>query len=435
MLFRILRVLELIARIMAGRLPTKACSACAMAKRRCERQKPCCSRCRKRGIECRYPPPRRTNFVLCEGEYSSPVAADVLPYGNQLCVYSAANQSSRAEDGRLVLGPSPSSPGTSVDNQVPSTWFTSQHTWEILPLPQAEYGSFAATDLRRTILRIHEWLRQWIEKESNPFIHSHLYQTRFPRSVQDAYTALSSYFNKTASNERIVLRIIEDRAKLLVSEQGRDSGATSPESVAMNSVSLDSLEQLARVHALLVYQIIGLCDGDIRLRHLAESYIPVLDSWLQQMIEQASQTTCLGSFMVSPAHEKALAGLSLSDIERGSNLLWYSWILAESIRRTWIIASGLQTIYLAIQQGRAVPCKGSMVFTTRGGVWEAQSAPAWEKLCAEVNVGLMQISEMDRLLAESTPEDVNDFTKMIFESAFGGNIVERWELKYKTNSG
>jgi len=41
-----------------------------------------------------------------------------------------------------------------------------------------------------------------------------------------------------------------------------------------------------------------------------------------------------------------------------------------------------------------------MAFTTGKGVWEAQPALAWEKLCSEVNVGLIQMAEADKLFTK-----------------------------------
>ncbi|KAK9318861.1 hypothetical protein V1517DRAFT_334384 [Lipomyces orientalis] len=408
---------------MARVLKTKACDACAMAKRRCGKQTPDCLRCRRRGIECTYPPAKPTSFVLCGGDDTFSVEHDILPYITpQLCAYSPGFQTTAADDTRLPLGLDlPGLSSALVDNQLASSWFTSIDTWTIDHVPQAENDSFRIIDLERHIITIHRWLTQWVEKGSNPFIHSRLYRTRFPRCVQDAYTALSCYVHKTASNKHTIFQIIEDRAKQLLVEHGVISADSSLENISTSSVNLDSLEHVARVQALLVYQVLGLYDGDIRLRHLAESHIPVLNSWMQQMVEHASQAVCLGGSVISSAHEQTAVGFSLS-----KNLLWYSWILAESIRRTWVVASGIQGIYLMIQQGRGVHCQGGMMFTTRQGVWEAESALAWEKLCSEVNVGLLQIAEADKLFTEVAPEDVNDFAKLMLEVAFGIERMERW---------
>jgi hypothetical protein len=194
----------------------------------------------------------------------------------------------------------------------------------------------------------------------------------------------------------------------------------------MRSIALDSLEHIARVHALLVYQFLGLYDGDIRLRHLSETYIPVLNRWMREMVQHISQAACLGGSVISATYEQTAAGFSQFCIPQDENLLWYAWIVAESVRRTWVIGSGVQVIFLVLQQGVAVPCQGGMMFTTRQGVWEAQSAVAWEKLCSEGPVGLMQAADADRLFTEAAVEDVNEFTKAVLEITFGKESMERW---------
>jgi hypothetical protein len=227
----------------------------------------------------------------------------------------------------------------------------------------------------------------------------------------------------------MVFRIIEERAKGLVAEAGLPSADSSAKINSGGSMPLDPFEHIARVHALLVYQAIGLYDGDIRLRHLSERHIPVLKSWLLEMVQSASQATNLGRSVLSSTSEKPSAHFTSSYIAQNEGLLWYSWILAESVRRTWVIGSAVQVILLVLRGEMAPPCQGGMMFTTRKGVWEAPSAVAWEKLCSDVHVGLMQMAESDRLFAEVPPEEVNEFTKVILEITFGRDRMERWGVQ------
>lgn len=416
---------------MATTLESKACEACAKAKRRCDRELPHCLRCRGRAIECTYPPTKPTCFVLCEGDDPAPVTYDILPcdiFRSSKCYPVVQDQ--RIDTTRQTLGLGiPGFSSDLVDNRLYSSWFTSSETWEIDRFLKVEHNPFSVMGLKRLIIKIHQWLTDWVEKGSNPFIHSRLYKTRFPRCVQDAYTALSCYLHKTASNEQTIFHIIEDRAKQLVLEHSTLVADPLLADVNSSSVTIDSFEHLSRVHALLIYQVLCLYDGDIRLRHVAESHIPVLTSWMEEMVEHASHAVCLGDFLISSTQEQTEIGSSLSDIAHCENLLWYSWILAESIRRTWLVAAGIQGTYLVIQQGRPVPCQGGMMFTTRQGVWDAQSAMVWEKLCSEVNVGFMQVAEADRLFTEVTPEHVDDFTLLILQATFGEEKMERWRIQ------
>jgi hypothetical protein len=412
--------------MMARVLETKACASCSMAKRRCGRQTPHCLRCRTRGIECTYPPTKPTQFVLCREDDTLHVEPESsLCNTLQAPAFSPGLQIRGAADTRLSLGPDFSGlSGSLIDDRLASSWFASVETWKIR-YPQANQNPLSVPDLKRHIRQIRQWLTEWVEKGSNPFIHARLYRTRFLRCIQDAYAALSCYLNKTEANGQTVFQIIEDHATELVAKYSFPSADSSEEN-GLSSIALDSLEHIARVHALLVYQFLGLYDGDIRLRHLAETYIPVLNRWMREMVQHTSQAACLGGSIISSTYEQTAAGLGPSYILEGENLLWYAWIAAESVRRTWVIGAGIQVIFLVLQQGGAVPCQGGMMFTTRQGVWEAQSAVVWENLCSEAPVGLMQMAEADRLFTEATAEEVNEFTKAVLEITFGRERMERW---------
>lgn len=407
---------------MAGSFSTGACGACARAKRRCGKQTPRCQRCDRRGVECKYPPKKPTCFIICEQEEAFPVFQSVVPYNNHLYppVRSLSPTIKQTDFAGTPLYPSPvGSSQCLFDIAIASSWFASPETWTVGRFPKVEGVSFSIADLRRYIRRILQWLTQWVDKGSNEFIHPQLYSNRFPRSIQDAYMALSCYVRRTKVNEQIIFRTIEDRAKGLVDEY--TSSPTNPWPRLT-----DPLENLARVQALLVYQVICLYDGDIRLRHLAETHIPILTTWVHEMIEQVSQTPCLGLSLISPAHSQS----SIDDYNQISShscdLLWYSYILSESTRRTRFIASSLQTIYAMIQMGQIFSCPGSVMFSTRKGIWEARSAREWEELCSEVSVGFVSLEESERLFVEAKPDEVNNFSKVFLEAAFGIERVERW---------
>jgi hypothetical protein len=256
------------------------------------------------------------------------------------------------------------------NNTLASTWFTSMDTWEVRSPTSDQILPVSAIDLKGHTITIFRWLSQWIDEGSCPFVHSELYHQRFPKCLQEAYVTLSSYIHRTPSNERIVFRIIEEQAVTLVREQSGVNKASAQTLIDERTrPPLDALEHLARVYALLIYQAIGLYDGDIRLRHIAEQHIPILESWMQQLLLHTRQTVFLGASIIVPSQvPNAVLGHTLSGTPLAQNLLWYTWILAESIRRTWIVASGLQAAYLIAREGCPVACQGGMMFTTRKGV-------------------------------------------------------------------
>ncbi|EXJ93471.1 hypothetical protein A1O1_01863 [Capronia coronata CBS 617.96] len=451
----------------------RACRPCATAKRRCGKQTPQCSRCASQGLECTYPPPRPSCFVLCsdEDEEQTPSTVplehtlehDVLPYYDNALqrslIPSTATTSPMPRAGLEGIGSISLCPGlnfvsdpTYDSPRAATSWFTSPETWEIVHFPQAKMAPVSGTGLKRYLSIIQRWFVQWAETGSTTFVHRHLYRNTCPPCIQDAYSTLTCYLHKTAWNEHIILQMIEDRVRRLVEDH---EGVKEPAELRSGSITaqngtknqstttpLDALGHLSRVQALMVYQFLGLFDGDIRLRHLAEKRIPLLESWLQQMLDHARQTVSwLGESIMSPTpspspsldHHRSSSpyrrrgskGVREPGPESGfdwdhcQNVLWYSWIMAESIRRTQIVGSSINSVYLTMQQGRPTGCRGSLMFTTRHGAWEADSAPAWEKLCLEVNIGLMQSAEVDTLLIQSKPEEVNDFAKDLLDAILG----------------
>ena len=281
----------------------------------------------------------------------------------------------------------------------------------------------SAADLKHATATVHQWLAQWVDGDSNPFIHHQLYRNRFPQCIQDAYMALSCYLHRKSSNEQAIFQIIEDKAQQLA-EQDTLSAESALGITSLNSASLDPLTHLARAQALLIYQLIGLYDGNIRLRCIAESHIPVLNSWMHQAVDHASQCNSLGSFLVSSS---SCAEAAANDLP-WERLVWYSWIFAESLRRTWLVVSAIHGVYLSSQDGVA-HCLGGMMFTSRQGFWEAPSALVWQKRCSEVYGGLVRLTETDKLFTMVAPEDLDDFAKLVLEVTFGMEQMERWGVK------
>ncbi|KAL9077949.1 MAG: hypothetical protein Q9157_003131 [Trypethelium eluteriae] len=311
------------------------------------------------------------------------------------------------------------------DDRLASWWFISPDTWLIDHVPEGkEIRPRSPADLKYAVTTVHGWLGQWVDGYSNPFIHHELYRHRSPKCIQDAYMALSCYLHRNPSNEQAIFQIIQDRARQLVEQNTLPAGSPS----RVDPTNLDPLIHLARAQALLVYQLIGLYDGNIRLRCIAESHIPVLNSWMRQAVDQASQSDSLGSYLVSSScAERAANRLSWE------TFVWYSWILAESLRRTWLVVSAIQAAYLTSQDGVAY-CLGGMMFTSREGFWEAPSALVWQRRCSEVYGGLVRLTETDKLFAMVAPEDLNDFAKLALGITFGMEQMERWGVATSDSS-
>ncbi|KAK4690466.1 hypothetical protein P7C71_g6332, partial [Lecanoromycetidae sp. Uapishka_2] len=407
-----------------------ACSACAKSKRKCGRQIPSCARCANRSRLCVYPP-----SISKAASSSRPLLSDALR-SSVPRVEVAANASSRAANSILENNPmldlafplmdsdftvqsslnqTPSAPATRAD------WFLAPETWRVshrvdtladMPVGKATIKKYVAV--------LQSWFERWVTTGSNPFIHACLYSTNFPACVQVAYTTLASYVHRTPANADTVLQIVEDRSNDLLRENKAVLDRVGAEEwVDGGEQDIDLFAQLTRLQALMVYQIIGLFDGDIRSRHVAEGHMAVLNSWAGRLLHSAAKT--LSNTRTAAMHLAGCLPTPFTYLQQQ----WYLWILSESIRRSWLVAVSLSPIFFALQQ-RWSACPGGIMYTNRSGLWNAASATEWEKQCLEGNVAFLQRFECARLFDDAEPADIDEFGTAMLEITFNGELFAKW---------
>lgn len=426
----------------------KACDACAKSKRKCGKEIPACHRCSSRGIDCVYSPARPSAFVRLQ-DNSTPGESCPTPTPTPSSISYRDNNSSTWDPN--VLFPTLTEfdiplPLNSTDlrldhycqpapiaKHLNCDWFMSQRTWESpahLPGPCDIYTTappYAATALNRFLKSIHQRVGEWVLKASNDFVHRQLYAFNNPRCIQDVYTALALYLAKTPENEDIVYRTLGDRVKQLLQDQEKHN----------TSSSLDVFNHLARCQALLVYQIIGLLDGDIRLRGSAEDRRATMELWLDQLLEAmtTASTFCPPNGDTNIISVAKALGIGIKDMLTDDHMVqcptireetvWHIWIFTESLRRTWIVSMALHTSYHAVRSGWATCCR-SMKVTARKGVWEAPTSYVWGQRCMTQDILFIEGTEMEKLFTQVRPDEVDYFAKWCMEITYGSERMERW---------
>ncbi|KAF2815385.1 uncharacterized protein BDZ99DRAFT_459269 [Mytilinidion resinicola] len=386
-------------------------------------------------MSCVYPPRRRT------ASSSRPLLSDALRGSvprveDGLLAEVTANTSSRTanliltDDLMLDLefplmdsdfaAPSsliqtPSAPVTRED------WFLAPETWKISHKRDTSAAvAVGKATMKKYVAVLQSWFERWVTTSSNPFIHARLYSANSPACVQVAYATLASYIHRTPANADTVLQIVEDRSNDLLRENGAILDRVGAEAWAdRGEQDVDLFAQLTRLHALMVYQIIGLFDGDIRSRHVAEGHMAVQDSWAGKLLHSAAKA--LSNTHAAATH---LVGC-LPRPSTYSQQQWYLWILSESIRRTWLVAVSLSPVFSALQQCWSA-CPGGVMYTNRSGLWNAASATEWEKQCLERNVAFLQRFECARLLDDAEPADIDEFGTAMLDMTFNGELLEKW---------
>ncbi|KAH7087179.1 hypothetical protein FB567DRAFT_61208 [Paraphoma chrysanthemicola] len=389
---------------MIERLEVKACTNCAKSRKKCGKQRPECMRCRTKHLSCHYPAAKRTQFItLCDVDNNVSI-----PPSTSL---SHARSDSLPSTLNFTL--------PFLEAPTPSSWFAAPSTWIVDPPPPylaSNASRFSSSDFAYCLDCVTGWLKQWVETGSCPFIHSRLYTICFPPAIQSAYMALSTYLHKTPANSGIVCRIVEQRATELVREGLVDDPSASA-----------GLQNVARVQALLIYQCIGLRDGDLRLRKMAEGHMPVMEEWLNLLMGQMSESLCCNpaSLFTYPIPDpEQVPGSNFPTVPKSQHL-WLSWILAESVRRLWLITAGVQGLYKMFTCPESTrPCMGGTLFTSRRGFWEASSAHIWEKECTVRYSGLVRLTETDKLFSMVPKGELSDFARVVLRCTYGEGWCE-----------
>jgi hypothetical protein len=297
---------------------------------------------------------------------------------------------------------------TSLDGLCGS-WFLSPETFLIDHTPIPMPPNFKASDLDRFIQLLLGWLKTWVLTGSNLFIHHQLYDDRFPICLQIAFTTVLSYFGKTTETSGLILRALNARAAELVADIE-----------AVWTDTMDIVDMLARVQSLLVYQVIGLLDGDLRSRYLAEQRSTLLVNLLGKVLDKASATLS-HDLLASELHGISRTHpTSASYVERE----WRAWVISESVRRTWLLGTGFNSAYDGLTTGWT-SCGGDLMCTTRNGLWGAKTWYDWSKLCMEADVRFVGRFRAEWLF-DVPPDEVDDFVKMLLDVTYGKDRTSMW---------
>jgi hypothetical protein len=415
----------------------RACVFCTRAKRRCDRRAPFCARCTTKGFACKYPAPRiSTLYEVMYTEDGVMSAARATGGGPRETIAETWGDCERVGDyafrGRPPSGSPPyvlpgsflSPSDTASDTRSIIPWYLAPSSWELAHAPYNPCLAFEDDSLKSFINTLQSWMKQWTSQGHCAFINRALYSVDLPPPIQDAYTTLTAYQAKTPETERMILRIAKERASNLIQSQPPEPAGA----------MLGTAMHLARTQALIIYTAICLFDGDINARAQAEHGLEVLLSWGYLLLQSASlDTYSQGSWNTLQSHggfpDESIS-FNVMSIGGDLNSVWYTWVFAESIRRTYLISVLLMTIYSTLKAGWS-GCPGGVTFTGDEGLWDAPSAYAWGRIIGTVKenkMGFVPICshKMGDVLIDRESADVDDFTHASLIAVMGLERVERW---------
>ncbi|KAJ3496847.1 hypothetical protein NLG97_g2354 [Lecanicillium saksenae] len=451
----------------------KACLPCASAKRRCDKSLPACRRCVDRTIRCHYPAIRP--YARCPREVRDAAVADASLDTRRFpsqeapptrlaeidtgavqdggCAFLAAEAAVtecrttpliqlsgasfpsesadvdnlfRNGNGSLTCAPINPSAGCNFDGAVslatPSWLGQSMSTdsidFEVCPSATMQWVDpdqsrpVRASVHKEFIKTVGIWVRGWARNGHCPFIHSELYaDTGTPNCLQDAFACLAAYEMKTDRTEEMAWQLVERTATELFRQKASESGDRSPlpDSSPRVIETLELSETLALIQSGFLITYIRLFDGDIRQRSLAEAHMDTLLSWLKKLTVKADLFSPRLTFAAGKRH-RVVDQTTPSSTNVAHQ--WRDWILAESVRRTWIVTVYTLSVFCALR-GDQVRCSGKIAFTMRAGLWEAQSASAWARIVATRDALFTEPLSPDLMEGVAAAGEVDVFVKPV----------------------
>ncbi|KAK4178038.1 hypothetical protein QBC36DRAFT_183650 [Triangularia setosa] len=482
----------------------KTCITCAKSKRKCDQSMPWCKRCVEKETICVYPLRRGglTSLPITDSD-SGPISDE--PVSRPLTGPGStpgASSTSASDWFSTNKGKHPHIPQmrTDFDSNYspllsPYQWFLSPGSWQhstpmdanIMSLPPELEVTISQDSLPHFINKHQQWLQLWARDGHSPLMHGHLYRDLMPECIRDAYTARAAYdLVATPAAKALSLRIIQDRATELIQGQpdfhvnhvSKDSIELGLGTLDTSSMLLGTFTHLARTQALFVYQMTQLFDGDIRSRDQAENYMETLHRWACQMLESARLDCTTGEVLGSYASSSSSPGsshVSNSEMILGTagpgvgtssntavgaitppssthnpfaippnlapHTIWQVWVIAESVRRTYISVSFIRSVYQTMKTQWSA-CPGGALFSALRGLWDAETGREWCAALKDRNAPsqkvsedtisswvLMQSLEVWKVLEYASPDEVDEFTVAVAEISRGVEVVEQWLME------
>lgn len=337
-----------------------------------------------------------------------------------------------------------------VTNPATSSWFLQADSWTVVH-PEVvctdEDCTARMSDLKEFIATVRSWLSQWARDAHCPLLHRQLYaETGLPQCLEEAFAAITMYEAKTEANEDVVMRIIERSANKLLHEAIMASSDSSIQGAGASGPppGLQTAEHLARVQALFIYQFLRLFGSDIRQRARAEAAAPTMMRMNSMMWDSAHTDAYLETSL-------GFVGLFSQGLRLGGGVgggggvgvgggasdpwgqQWRDWLLAESVRRIWLMVNYTHAVYTTMRDGQG-SCSGGVTFTARKGLWAAQSAWSWRQIVQKHDPLFVNCTATEQIMSSVPVNEVDSFCQSVVGIMWGSPKLDLWRAKSEARS-
>jgi hypothetical protein len=221
--------------------------------------------------------------------------------------------------------------------------------------------------------------------------------------IIDVQAACALYLAKNEVNSLVIMRSIESYCQDLLSAP----------------LPTTPCETLAHTHALLLYQIIRLFDGDLAARASADQAIPKLESYALSLLGHVHFEDPL-----FPAPDLPLDPIGPTKI------FWKQWLFQESARRTMLFVFFFLQIYRMVSGGMLIQCDGRMglvhSWTLSAHLWQAKTPVEFAKAWRDRNHFVVTNAQFRQVINEAKADDVDAFGRILLSAMMGNDEADGW---------
>ncbi|KAK1456457.1 hypothetical protein CMEL01_16470 [Colletotrichum melonis] len=433
----------------------KTCTACTKAKRRCDHGQPACLRCSRRNIACDYsappipirskasnrdlvvraPKPRRQHNQSSAAPSPVPLLDDNAGSSASLTPWSQNPDLLPLDMGDLedvnfdLAFDELITSDAFLEGALIAPSLTPKPDDMLVPSYDSAPGSLEsviANRLQYALDEIKKVPTTVVMENQAPWSHPCLYRAHMPRDMQgkylmspstkstihgknltvhspDAQACCALYIAKNKINSSFVLRTIQARAhELLASPMPKNRH-----------------DILARFHAVLLYQIIRLFDGDISMRASAQHTLSSLEHTILALLP-----------FVKWEPEQPATGPAQDYTACPTKDFWQEWIFQESARRTIFFTCFFLVAYSALVGTLTNGCEERYVFcqswTMSAHLWKAPTVVDFAVAWKEKQHLVITKQGFEEALRDAAADDIDAFGKILLVSALGIEDARLW---------
>lgn len=411
-------------------LRRKSCDACFKGRRKCDRDYPTCGTCRRTKKGCHYA--------------YAPVSSAGLPDNTRSADTNAAHEFPSDLDLSFIDLVADhydflSGQGQRVSDAASSTADNSPASLQRTPGAHSlSSSSLSSSDARPTVPKLNipnflgglgevqrvegstdSW--QWVIGElrrcphdlatrgETLFMHKHLYRDAMPRAIRAALGTSAAFCTLDEDRRQLLFRALDAEVLELLHDPPLMDGGKGWGQPGMGDVSISSgggssgltlIEELARLQALTLYQMMRMFGGGLEQRLVVEQQRGLMTTWALRLLRRSRAELGRGSDGVPGADGRAGC--------------WHSWIVAESIRRTVLVVYMFYGMYSLATEGfcAELPTIAKLPVSAAPASWHSEAAYLAESRKGEAQRTLTY-EEFTHCWAVSRPERLDLFDKFL----------------------